>query len=31
MQFVNIYNKKFHDVITSPLGVYSSFDRVWME
>ncbi|MFI4987402.1 MAG: ABC transporter substrate-binding protein [Alphaproteobacteria bacterium] len=31
MQFVNIYNKKFHDVIVSPLGVYSSFDRVWME
>ncbi len=31
MQFVNIYNKKFHDVITSPLGVYASFDRAWME
>jgi peptide/nickel transport system substrate-binding protein len=31
MQFVNIYNKKFHDIVTSPLGVYASFDRAWME
>jgi peptide/nickel transport system substrate-binding protein len=31
MQFVNIYNKKFHDLVTSPLGVYGSFDRAWME
>ncbi len=31
MQFVNIYNKKFHDLIVSPLGVYGSFDRAWME
>jgi peptide/nickel transport system substrate-binding protein len=31
MQFVNIYNKKFHDLVVSPLGVYSSFDRAWME
>jgi peptide/nickel transport system substrate-binding protein len=31
MQFVNIYNKKARDLIVSPLGVYGSFDRAWIE
>jgi peptide/nickel transport system substrate-binding protein len=31
MQFVNVYNNKYQDIITSPLGVYGSFDRAWMK
>ncbi|HET8578182.1 MAG TPA: ABC transporter substrate-binding protein [Methylomirabilota bacterium] len=31
MQFVNMYNNRFQDVVTSPLGVYASFDRAWMK
>jgi peptide/nickel transport system substrate-binding protein len=31
MQFVNMWNNKFQDIVTSPLGVYASFDRAWMK
>jgi len=31
MQFVNMYNNRFVDIITSPLGVYGSFDRAYMK
>ncbi len=31
MQFVNMYDKKFADIVTSPLGVYGPFDRAWMK
>jgi peptide/nickel transport system substrate-binding protein len=27
MQFVNVYNNRFQDIVTSPLGVYGNFDR----
>lgn len=31
MQFVNMYDNRFQDIVTSPLGVYASFDRAWMK
>jgi peptide/nickel transport system substrate-binding protein len=31
MQFVNVYNNRFQDVVTSPLGVYGNFDRASMK
>jgi peptide/nickel transport system substrate-binding protein len=31
MQFVNMYNNKFADIVVSPLGVYGSFDRAWLK
>jgi len=31
MQFVNMSNNRFQDIITSPLGVYGSFDRAWQK
>jgi peptide/nickel transport system substrate-binding protein len=31
MNFPTVINKKFKDVIVSPLGVYSNFDRVYTE
>jgi peptide/nickel transport system substrate-binding protein len=31
MEFVTVYNRKFHDLITGPLGAYGSFDGVWLE
>ena len=31
MNFPTVINNKFKDVIVSPLGVYSNFDRVHME
>jgi peptide/nickel transport system substrate-binding protein len=31
MQFVNMSNNRFQDIITTPLGVYGSFDRAWMK
>ncbi len=30
MHFITVYNKKFSDLIISPLGVYASFDRAWL-
>lgn len=30
LKFTTVYNKKFHDLIISPLGVNTSFDRGWM-
>lgn len=31
LDFVTVYDKKFHDLLVSALGAYSSFDRVWMD
>ncbi len=31
MQFANVYNKKFKNLVTSPLGVYGSFADAYME
>jgi peptide/nickel transport system substrate-binding protein len=31
MQFVNVYNNRFQDIVTSPLGVYGNFDRASMK
>jgi len=31
MQFVNMYDNRFQDVVTSPLGVYGNFDRASMK
>jgi peptide/nickel transport system substrate-binding protein len=31
MQFANVYNKKFKNLVASPLGVYASFADAWME
>jgi peptide/nickel transport system substrate-binding protein len=31
MQFVNMYNNRFADIVTSPLGVYANFERAWMK
>ena len=31
MQFVTVYDAKLKDVVTSPLGVYASFDRAWFD
>lgn len=30
LDFVTVYNKKLHDWLVSPLGLYSSFDRAWL-
>src|SRR6185437_11930777 len=29
LDFVTVYNKKVHDWLVSPLGMYSSFDQAW--
>ena len=31
LDFTTVYNKKVHDWLVSPLGLYSSFDQVWLE
>ena len=31
MEFIVVYNSKFKDLVTSPLGVYASFDRAWLD
>ncbi|MEO6984506.1 MAG: ABC transporter substrate-binding protein, partial [Paralcaligenes sp.] len=31
LNFVTVYDNKFKDLITSPLGVYTSFDHAWLE
>jgi len=31
LNFPTVINKSFKDVIVSPLGIYSSFDRVWLD
>jgi peptide/nickel transport system substrate-binding protein len=30
LNFVTVYNKKLHDFLVSPLGLYSSFARAWL-
>lgn len=30
LNFVTVYNKKLHDFLVSPLGLYSSFAQAWM-
>jgi peptide/nickel transport system substrate-binding protein len=30
LQFPTVYNKKFKDLIVSPLGIFSSFDRAYL-
>ena len=30
LQFVTVYNKQFKDLIVSPLGIFSSFDRAYL-
>ena len=30
LDFVTVYNKKVHDWLVSPLGMYSSFDQAWL-
>ena len=30
LQFPTVYNKKFRDLIVSPLGIFSSFDRAYL-
>ena len=31
LQFVTVYNKQLKDLIVSPLGLYASFDRVYVD
>jgi peptide/nickel transport system substrate-binding protein len=31
MQFIVVYNKKFKDLVSSPLGAYASFDKAWLD
>jgi len=31
LDFTTVYNKKVHDWLVSPLGLYSSFDQAWLE
>ena len=31
LQFVTVYNKQFKDLVTSPLGLYASFDRAYQD
>ena len=31
LNFPTVVNKKYRDVIVSPLGIYTSFDRAWLE
>jgi len=31
LNFPTIVNKQYHDVITSPLGIYTNFATVWRE
>jgi peptide/nickel transport system substrate-binding protein len=31
LNFPTVMNKKYKDVIVSPLGIYGSFDRAWLE
>ena len=31
LQFVTVYNKQVKDLIVSPLGLYASFDRAYMD
>ena len=30
LDFLTVYNKKLHDWLVSPLGLYSSFDQAWL-
>ncbi len=30
LDFVTVYNKKVHDWLVSPLGMYASFDQAWL-
>jgi peptide/nickel transport system substrate-binding protein len=30
LDFTTVYNKKVHDWLVSPLGLYSSFDQAWL-
>jgi peptide/nickel transport system substrate-binding protein len=30
LQFPTVYDKKFKDLIVSPLGIFSSFDRAYL-
>ncbi len=31
MEFITVYSNKVKNAVTSPLGVYTSFDRVWLD
>jgi peptide/nickel transport system substrate-binding protein len=31
LDFTTVYNKKVHDWLVSPLGLYASFDQAWLE
>ena len=31
LHFVTVHNKQFKDLIVSPLGLYTSFDRVYLD
>jgi peptide/nickel transport system substrate-binding protein len=31
LDFTTVYNKKVHDWLVSPLGIYASFDQAWLE
>jgi peptide/nickel transport system substrate-binding protein len=31
LNFPTVVNKRFHDVITSPLGIYTNFASAWRE
>lgn len=31
MQYPTVYDKRFHDLIDSPLGLYAPFSRAWLE
>ena len=31
IQYVTVYNRKLHNVLTGPLGAYSAFETTWME
>jgi peptide/nickel transport system substrate-binding protein len=31
LTFPTIVNKRYHDVITSPLGIYTNFASTWRE
>jgi peptide/nickel transport system substrate-binding protein len=31
LNFPTVVNKRYHDVITSPLGIYTNFASAWRE
>jgi peptide/nickel transport system substrate-binding protein len=31
LNFPTVLNKSYKDVIVSPLGIYASFDRAWLD